>query len=691
MPNLPDDIDFLANNVPESQFRAKYAQLLQYLRDLLGRDGTAAGARRALGLANLNINFPSKGVWAPDTDYGANVTASVDGTVYLSQVGHTSGATFQEDYQAGRWSLFQGLSKSEFEAEKAAIAANATAGAQTAQAAAEAARDAAFVSADVYPDIAAGLAAVGDGKQFQVVSADGMTITRYRRNSAVAATPVAQYPAALAVANLRLTLQTEAPLGYAWSVADGDGDAALGVKDDGTVSAAAAEIGELTTNDLRTAGARFIDEQHVGLVVVLASDGAGGAAAGVDDSGALVSADAKHRTINGLPVASPGSRYGGAYPYQVGYINNVGESLAEGSTGPAITTAQEYDNICWPARTTGGGPFLPSNTGNGQYSARGENPMFGAQSAWKKLICDENGLIWQHNDFRLLACNNGYSGYKIAQISKGTAPYAAMLSQAAALNKYGEATEKSVGWLCNILTIGANDGNPASLTDAEAFMAQTLALASDLDTDVRALIPSQTRPVITVINQVSSRAPQLAVRQLECSHASPLVVVAGPMYQYTYYDALHINPASERAMGALCGLAAKRTITDGRKWEPLQPVSHVQTGASIVLRFNRCGIAFDEARIPKQAGFGFSCFGANNIAVPMSADPVIYGRDGVKFVFASTETAASVASIRAGHNTSTGRADSFVGGSTNLRTTNSAMVFDGADIFDWCVIFNYSI
>ena len=162
-----------------------------------------------------------------------------------------------------------------------------------------------------------------------------------------------------------------------------------------------------------------------------------------------------------------------------------------------------------------------------------------------------------------MACNNGYSGYKISQLSQGEAPYTATLAQATALKSYGEDVGVSVGWLCNVLTVGANDGSPGDLTPTATFKAETLALAEDLDTDIRAILTDQSKPIITIVNQVASRAPQLAQAQLECSHESNLVVLSGPMYQYTYYDAVHINPASERLMGALCGLAAKRTITDG--------------------------------------------------------------------------------------------------------------------------------
>lgn len=61
---------------------------------------------------------------------------------------------------------------------------------------AETARDAAFVNADVYADVATGLAAVADGVQFQVASADGLTIQRWRRDAGPVAFLVATYPSA---------------------------------------------------------------------------------------------------------------------------------------------------------------------------------------------------------------------------------------------------------------------------------------------------------------------------------------------------------------------------------------------------------------------------------------------------------------------------------------------------------------
>lgn len=67
---------------------------------------------------------------------------------------------------------------------------------------AEAARDAATVNADFYVDVATGLAAVTEGTQFQVASADGMSIQRYRHDAGPVATPVGvPFPSAAKVEN----------------------------------------------------------------------------------------------------------------------------------------------------------------------------------------------------------------------------------------------------------------------------------------------------------------------------------------------------------------------------------------------------------------------------------------------------------------------------------------------------------
>lgn len=80
--------------------------------------------------------------------------------------------------------------------EANAAASEASAAASAASSAA--ARDAATVNADVYDDEATGRAAVVDGEQFQVISADGDELIRYQRVDAGSSAEVARYPSGAA-------------------------------------------------------------------------------------------------------------------------------------------------------------------------------------------------------------------------------------------------------------------------------------------------------------------------------------------------------------------------------------------------------------------------------------------------------------------------------------------------------------
>ncbi|ARR52047.1 hypothetical protein HY78_00515 [Rhizorhabdus wittichii DC-6] len=536
---------------------------------------------------------------------------------------------------------------------------------------------------------------VNVGEFFSTPGDASVSMKLYRVDAGPVAALIDSYPNASivgTVAGVTAKVPDDTPVGFAWAVVDDAGNAAIGIRDDGTFAAEDIEVEKINGEPVPAISGlteKFSDDAPVGFAWAMVDD-AGNAAIGIKADGAFAAEEIEVERLNGRLAPGPGNRHGGAYPYRLGFLNNTGESLGEGSTGDPITTAQEYDNLCWPARTTTGGALLPSTVANGQYAARGENPMFGAQSGWKQAILHENGLTHQDNDFRLLACNNGYSGYKIAQISKGQAPFTAMMAQMTALAALAPAFRGSVGCLCNFLTIGANDGNPSSLTDTPTFKSGVNTFANDYDADARA-ITGQSRPIITILNQLSSRAPQLAVAMLELSHENPLIFIAGPMYQYSYYDTLHVDPPSERLMGALDGLVAKRVITDGVRWEPLQPVSHMLVGASIYLRFNKLGLTIDTGNVSEQDQFGFDCLDGAAATVAQSADPVIVGRDTIKLTFADEATASSVAKIRAGHNVSVGRSDSFAGGSTNLRCSLPLMIFDDAPIYDWCVIFSYSL
>lgn len=108
-------------------------------------------------------------------------------------------------------------------ADSADIAANQAAFATTSKTQAEAARDAAFVNANVYASTSAGLAAVADGVQFQVVADDGLSSQRWRRDSASVATAVGvPFPSVAKVDSLGIEAVSD-DQEAAFSVVDDDG------------------------------------------------------------------------------------------------------------------------------------------------------------------------------------------------------------------------------------------------------------------------------------------------------------------------------------------------------------------------------------------------------------------------------------------------------------------------------------
>lgn len=429
-------------------------------------------------------------------------------------------------------------------------------------------------------------------------------------------------------------LQTgPAPLGYVWSVTDGADNASFGVKANGALSAEALEVGTL--------------------------------------NGALVQAAA---------VVRGGGRFLG----QLNFINNTGQSLGEGSDG-ALTDVQEYDNIGFPARSTSPTATIPLTVANTQWQTRGESPMYGATGFIKELLLKEDGINFTENDYQLLACNNAYGGYAIDQLNKGTAPYAAALSQVQAGYDLAMAAGKTFAFQCSLWTQGEGD----YAMEGDVYRDKLIQLANDYDADGKA-ITGQRHDVLTICYQGANNLRRMAIAQLQASELSDKIVMACPMYQFDYFDNLHINALSSKWLGGYYGLAYKRSLIDGHRWQPLKPVSHAISGNTIDLFFNKQGLTLDTTLVPAQPNFGFDVLDGAAAAVAISSVTVI-APNRVRIVCASAPAAGW--SIRYGYGSAVGKGP-FVGGCGNLRDRQGDSIIYAAinkPMHNWSVIFNYSV
>lgn len=370
-------------------------------------------------------------------------------------------------------------------------------------------------------------------------------------------------------------------------------------------------------------------------------------------------------------------------PFENMLIIGAGQSLMEGSqTGSSgtvpITTAQEYDSVGFPAYPAAPSAILPATVANTQRPTnRGEWPGLGAAAAVRVALLRDNNISHTGLKSTVVVANNAVGGASIASLSQGTAPYLAAVAQAGAL---AGLTSQTAGVLGVIFGQGESD----SATTRADYRAAMIELAKDYDADLRAAT-GQAKRVPLVAYQLSTQSRDIALAQLDASLQSDLVYLACPMYQFDYYDSLHIDSVSSRRLGAYYGEALKAVAIDGDEWEPLRPVSSQVVGNTIVLTFNKSGLVLDTTLVPAQTNQGFFVRTGAMAAVTINSVAVVNGN---QLRIACATTPASDWVVQYGV-TATGKAP-YSGRAGNLRdSAGDALSFDGFPLHNWCVLFDW--
>ena len=416
-------------------------------------------------------------------------------------------------------------------------------------------------------------------------------------------------------------------------------------------------------------------------------DGDGRVAVGLGDDGVFHVASLRADKINGEPVGE-GMRSrdtnGARLLHEVNYICGYGQSLGEGSTpAVALTTAQEYDLVGFPARNASPSGWVPLTVANTQWGTRGESPLYGTLGSIKRLIEAEHALPYTEDNYLLVGGNCAVSGQSIANLSKGTSYYANVIGQVAAAHTIAMGQGRTMA--CPAITYTQGEGDFA--TDADSYASALKQLAEDIDADIRG-ITGQAIPTLTITYQTATRTLDLAQAQLLAALEHPLIVQACPIYQMTYGDELHITAASAQWLGGYYGLAYKRAVIDGRDFVPLQPVGHAVNGTVLDLIFNRTGLTFDITTIPQVTDFGFSVRDAVNAPVAISAISII-APNRVRLELAQAVQPGWA--VEYGR-TATGRADAFTGLAGNLRdSAGDVLTYKGHRLDNWCMLNHYQL
>ena len=389
-----------------------------------------------------------------------------------------------------------------------------------------------------------------------------------------------------------------------------------------------------------------------------------------------------------------------------------GQSWSTGYDASAITTESRYDNLMLDtgimtnplndlsAVATSFLPAVEKTQTSGQ--KKGETPVSAQMNMVQQLLADENNTIVADLTYTMLGTAPGMGSKTLAQLEKGTEYYARLIAQVQQAHEIASAMNKR-------LVVEAFSWVQGSLGRSGNYADALEQLRLDIDTDVKA-ITGQTEVVKCItwqsyIYNKSLRAKQVYDQYVGASQTYPHIICAGATYHLNNVRAanLHFNSESQDWLGAYLGIAYKRTIVDGEKFEPLQPLGSHIDGNALYIKFHvpYGSLVFDGdyfADATNQVeNEGFELFAADGTPKEIT-DVSIVASDTVKILCAEdvlntdrltygdiSTDAYQWVNVNRGHLRDT-QGDVLQYKSGNLGDTHSVL-----PLHNWCVLFDKEI
>lgn len=264
----------------------------------------------------------------------------------------------------------------------------------------------------------------------------------------------------------------------------------------------------------------------------------------------------------------------------------TGESTSNGANAyPATSLIQPYSNI-----TFTGGPKANPLTGTKPLVEdevlAGETTVSSSLNHASRLAAAERGI--KPADFIQFGFVCGQDGSKVADISKGTAPYTRFLDKLTAAKGLAVAADKDFVVPSIDLIIGLNDSG--ALTPYATLLPQLNTLRSDMEADIK-VTTGQTSPVHFLVIQPSQYAlsgggvggdPIRAMVGF-CRNSRVNHLVA-PEYPFPRSDGTHFTAHTAIRIGHYLGRGFNE-ISKGLPTSALVPLSATADGTALAIRF----------------------------------------------------------------------------------------------------------
>lgn len=330
-------------------------------------------------------------------------------------------------------------------------------------------------------------------------------------------------------------------------------------------------------------------------------------------------------TIRGVAagaVINP-ARGAGVVTAELYGLFTLGQSTAHGTGGkPALSRTTAHGALMFNAGVRPSVPELDipaeraslidhveSDDGASQ---RGETHMFATQEAFCGLYKAENGMVEADRPFQCLSAVAGAGGQSLYNLRPGTGYFEALLANLT----YGKtrADEMGLRYAVPALTlISSEQDQSGTVTEPATYAQQAEDIRLAFQDAVRTTLgdPTLVVPIIAPQNgswaSANKEVPGIALTQLDMALTNPNYILAGPTYQFPYFDDLHFNNQGYYDLGGLFGLVLKRIALDGVDHKPIVIESVERQDKEILLTFaNVDRLALDTVNVSAAQDFGFS-------------------------------------------------------------------------------------
>lgn len=285
-------------------------------------------------------------------------------------------------------------------------------------------------------------------------------------------------------------------------------------------------------------------------------------------------------------------------------IIGTGQSLSVGAT-PVLSTTQPYHNLRLSLGTLTVPPYNPNSSALSMAPLTERNNATGYPAPYPSNLYGETphtamasqitSMVQANSGADYITVHSivGESGQGMNVICKGATDtgstgraYAASLFEVSAIKRLAAAANKTYGVGAIVLTHGETDAGNAS------YESQMYQLCSDYNQDIKALT-GQSQPIQLFVSQQHSypngsgtSASTLAQWKAGVDYPG-VIICTGPKYQYTYNtDGVHLYNTGYQQLGEKYGEIYYERIVRGNDWQPLQPLSAVQSGRVITITFH---------------------------------------------------------------------------------------------------------